>query len=113
MSRLSPDVFQTDNVISCEVPGPIKSGGSETVDLTYDVSDLRGGQTDLRWNGIEVYSKSENSDDKNPRNDRSERIFGRSASVLCFATEEHHPQDHSSDHCFTKLCCCSLDGKDH
>ena len=52
-------LFQLDNVLRCDVPGPIKSGGRETIEIIYDVSNLRGGHLPLQWNNIEVYSKSD------------------------------------------------------
>lgn len=57
------------------MPGPIKPGGFETIELTYDVSSLRGGRSSLRWNNIEVYGKSQNSEDTNLANNKGKEGF--------------------------------------
>ena len=59
-----------DNLLVCELPGPIRFGLGRTISMDFDVSGLIGGQEQLSWENIEVYSNSQDTSDTNPSNDK-------------------------------------------
>ncbi len=69
------DFLQSRYVILCEVPGPIKSGSSEPIVVIYDTSKLKGGQPQLEWTNIEVYSNSPGSKDTNIGNNKGNKTI--------------------------------------
>ena len=58
------------SLLVCQLPGPIRYGLGRTISMDFDVSNLVGGQEYLMWQNIEVYSKSQDTSDTNPSNDK-------------------------------------------
>lgn len=60
---------RTENLVNCELPGPIKPKKSFSIEVDFDVSQIKGGQQSISWNGIEVYSRAgETTQDTNLAN---------------------------------------------
>lgn len=60
----------SNDKLQCILPGPIKPGKSLAVPVDFDVSKLKGGQQYLDITNLEVYSKSAETQDTNPANDK-------------------------------------------